>query len=155
MNLREAAAVLAKTTGYDNRTVGQTNVLAWHEALSDLDIGDALEAVAIHHRESADYLMPVHVRRIVDRIDRDRRRAIREAADAEQALALAASPIRDRSAEVRQLIADLRDALPPGDPDKLRRPEWLENDRRRAREARPDAQPNPHYRSPSDVEDRR
>jgi hypothetical protein len=66
MNLQETAAVLAKAAAYDNRNVGEANVRAWHEALGDLALADCLAAVAQHHRTSTDYLMPAHIRRLVE-----------------------------------------------------------------------------------------
>lgn len=127
MNVEEIGRLLAKVAGYDNRTVGDANILAWHEALSDVDYRDALEAVAVHFRGSTDYLMPVHVRRGAETIDRDRRRAEREHAEAEQALE-SAEARRLTAAELSHaaaLIAELREKLPPGEPAKLRGEHWL------------------------------
>ena len=127
MNVEETGRLLAKVAGYDNRTVGDTNILAWHEALSDVDYRDALQAVAVHFRESTDYLMPVHVRRGAEQIDRERRRVEREEAEAQQALE-SAEARRFTAAEIGHaaaLIAELREKLPPGDPAKLRGEHWL------------------------------
>lgn len=65
MNIEETAAVLAKAAAFDNRNVGEANVLAWHEALGDLRMADCLAAVTQHARSSTEYLMPIHIRRIV------------------------------------------------------------------------------------------
>lgn len=65
MNLQETGAVLAKAAAIDNRDVGEATVLAWHETLDDIDYRSALRAVTIHRRTSDEYLMPIHIRRIV------------------------------------------------------------------------------------------
>lgn len=125
MNLTEAAVVLAKAAAFDRRTVGDADILAWHDALSDVAAGDCLAAVTEHYRGSTEWLMPAHVRRIANDLNRARRqqaREQREAADLQAAIA--ASPLRDRAADVTALVEQLRDRLPASDPDKLRRKEW-------------------------------
>jgi hypothetical protein len=144
MTPAETAMVLTKASAFDLRTVGETDVLAWHEVLGDLDFADALEAVARYYAEQTDRLMPAHVRRLALAIDRDRRKAQREAEEREALAIEAADPTRrNRSEEVDVLLARLRTEIPEGDPDKLRRPEWVELERQRERAAR--AEPNPHY----------
>jgi hypothetical protein len=148
MNLGEAAAVLAKAAGYDNRTVGDANVMAWHEALGDLDLADALQAIAIHHRTSTDYLMPVHIRRLVADIRRERYQ--HELADEQrnvlEAYAANAGPLTDRSEEIRAFVAGVRSDLPEGDKWALnpRKEEWRRQHIAYVRQR--DAEPNPHYR---------
>jgi hypothetical protein len=75
MTPAEVAKVLTKASAYDLRTVGQADVIAWHEALSDIELADALEAVARHFRLSTDRLMPAHVRQLVRDIRDERLRA--------------------------------------------------------------------------------
>lgn len=117
----ETAKLLAKASAFDQRTVGKADVAAWHEVLQDVDFGDALAAVSRHYAEHTDRLMPAHVRRLAVEIDRERRRVVREAREAEAVQIEAAEPSRhDRSAEVYELLAELRDRLPKGDRDKLR-----------------------------------
>ncbi len=145
MNLAEAAAVLAKAAAFDRRTVGEADILAWHEVLADIEFADALVAVAKHYAENTDRIMPAHVRRLAIEIDRGRRKAMREAYEREAQLAIEADPTRrDRSDVVREVIAKLRDSLHDGDPDKLRRAEWIEIDRRRGRTE----EPNPNFVAP-------
>lgn len=137
----DTARVLAKAAAYDLRTVGEADVLAWHEVLSTVDFTDALTAVARHYADHTERLMPAHIRRIVVEIRRDRQRGQSTA----ELRAIEADPARrDRSEAVRSLIADLRYSLPEGDPDKLRRSEWIEADRRRGRIE----EPNPDYVGP-------
>lgn len=145
MNPGDVSRVLAKAAAYDQRTVGEADVLAWHEVLSDIEFADALVAVAKHYAENTERIMPAHVRRLAIEIDRSRRRAMREAYEREAQLAIEADPTRrDRSADVREIIAQLRDSLPDGDPDKLHRAEWIEIDRRRGRVE----EPNPNFVAP-------
>jgi hypothetical protein len=70
----ETAKVLLKASVYDRRTVGAADIEGWYEALGDLDLGDCLAAVGRHFRESTDWLMPAHVRRIVKEIRDERHR---------------------------------------------------------------------------------
>lgn len=71
MNKSEAAKLLAFAAACDRRTVGPTDVLAWHELLAGIDYDDAAQAVRNHYATSPEWLMPVHVIRGV----RDLRRA--------------------------------------------------------------------------------
>lgn len=147
MNLAEAAAVLAKAAAFDRRTVGEADILAWHDALGDLPAGDCLAAVTEHYRESTEWLMPAHVRRIADTLDRARRRKAREQREADELqAAITASPLHDRRDDVTALIERLRDRLPAGDPDKLRygHKEWRLNRERLDRAGRV-VEPNPLY----------
>lgn len=79
MNIQETAAVLAKIKIGDNREVDSKGLVLreWHEAIGDLEYGDAIEAVAMHRRESSAYLVPAHVRENVKRVHAYRERADR------------------------------------------------------------------------------
>ncbi|MEU5668974.1 hypothetical protein ABZ749_01125 [Micromonospora sp. NPDC047753] len=146
MNATDIANVLAKAAAFDQRTVGQADILAWHEALHDLEAVDALAAVTRHYASSEQRLMPVHVRRIALDLARERHRVAREQRERLELEATAADAVtvRDRSAEVADLLATLRDRLGPSDPSVLRRAEWVREERLRQR----DAVPNPHYQGP-------
>ena len=144
MNLTETSNLLTFIARCDNRRVDDATAIAWQSLLSDLPITDCLAAARQHFQTSDAYLMPVHIRRLAAEIDRERRRVERERREESERLAIEADPTRrDRSAEVRALIATLRDSLPDGDPDKLHRPEVVEWERQRERAAR--AEPNPLY----------
>ncbi len=59
MNKSDVAAILAKISAYDRRTVGEADIEAWTEALAgQVTVQDALTAVRDHFRESSDWLMP-------------------------------------------------------------------------------------------------
>jgi hypothetical protein len=74
MNRSEISLLLGAIAARDQRTIGETDVLAWHEDLGDLDYADARQAVTRHFRESTERIMPAHIRRL-GRIIRDERRA--------------------------------------------------------------------------------
>jgi len=79
VNLSETARVLAKAQAFDNRTVGQANIAAWHEVLADVDFQDALDAITEHHRTSVEYLSVGHVMAGVAAARRRRRDRIQAA----------------------------------------------------------------------------
>jgi hypothetical protein len=145
MNLAEVNDLLTLAATLDNRRFDDATVYAWHEILGDLPFVDCRAAIFAHFAEQSDYLMPVHIRRLALEAERMRRRTERlaiEQAEAEQ-LAISATTTEDRSEQVKALIADLRDTLPPVDPMKFRRTEWVEVERHRERATR--AEPNPLY----------
>jgi len=154
MTPAETAKVLAKAAAYDQRTVGEADVLAWHEIVGDLDFQDALAAVARHYAETDRRLMPVHLRNHANRVRLERVEASPKCAVCGQSTAgryherncggrRAITAASDRSEDVQRLINELRESLPPSNPRKVRRTEVLEWDRARERALR--AQPNPHY----------
>lgn len=74
MTPADTARVLAKASAYDLRTVGEADVLAWHEVLADIEYTDALAAVTRHYRNRTDRLMPAHIREHVREIRAERAR---------------------------------------------------------------------------------
>lgn len=68
MNIQETNQLLIRIQVIDNRQIGDSTVLAWHELVSDLDYATAVEAVKLHQREATAYLTPAHVRAAVERI---------------------------------------------------------------------------------------
>ena len=64
MNRADAARLLALAAAYDCRTVGETDVAAWHLALDGLDPERCKAAIVRHYRESTDRVMPAHIRRL-------------------------------------------------------------------------------------------
>lgn len=145
MTPAEVARMLAAVQAFDRRTVGEADVAAWHRVLVGVELADALEAVARHYGVSVEWLMPAHVRTLVAEIRRERRHAIQQAVAARALEAEQARPTRDRSAELEQLLTELRDRLPKGDPDALRHghKKWRQADERRERAEH--AQPNPAF----------
>lgn len=140
MNLAETSDLLAFIARCDNRRVDDSTVVAWHSIVGEIPFDDALAAVREHFRTREKYLMPVHVVHGADAIDRDRRRQARELREAAERLELESAPRTDRSKEI---AAAIRDMLPAGNPDALRRAEWLESDKRRDRLN--EANANPDY----------
>lgn len=70
MNIQETNELLLRIQIIDNRQVGDSTVLAWHELLDDVDLQLAIEATRLHFRESTSYLTPAHVRQNAERIAR-------------------------------------------------------------------------------------
>ena len=61
MNVSETAALLGKIQVGDNREVSDVVVAEWHDTIGYLRYEDAIEAVRLHRRSSAEYLSPAHV----------------------------------------------------------------------------------------------
>jgi len=69
VNLEQTAIVLARIQLIDNRRVDEEVIREWHLYLEDVaDVPAALEAITMHRMESREWLMPVDIRRGVDRI---------------------------------------------------------------------------------------
>lgn len=145
MTRTETSQLLSLIRSYDNRKADDATVLAWHAVLHDLDLADCQAAVIEHMGTSEAYLMPVHIRRGVREIERQRIRAERDRLAIEQAHVTDPRPLKDRSEEIQQFVSSIRAALPEGDPDTLwhGRGHWRQV--REARERAENAEPNPHY----------
>lgn len=107
---------------YDNRTVGEPDIIAWLEAIGDLPFDDAHAAVAAHYRnEPGTRLMPAHVLHGVKAV---RRARIEREVIAAPAPELTGDPVRYREsleASIRS-IADgkqARRAVAPAGPSGL------------------------------------
>lgn len=74
MTPEEVVDVLMKAAAFDQRTIGQADVLAWHEVIGRIDREDALTAVTRHYTESRDRIMPADVVRLVRVIREERQR---------------------------------------------------------------------------------
>lgn len=72
MTLDETIDLLSVAAAFDRRTTGESDVIAWHAALGDLDFDDSRAAVIGHYRESRDWVMPADVRIRVKAMRRDR-----------------------------------------------------------------------------------
>lgn len=65
MNRSEVANLLAVIQTYDQRTVGETDVIAWHGAVGDLAFNEGRDAVLEHYKTTTDRIMPAHLRQLV------------------------------------------------------------------------------------------
>jgi len=65
--LEAAAQLLARISAYDRRTTGEFDDIVWAEqmALHQITLNEAVAAVTEHYGSSSDFLMPIHVVRIV------------------------------------------------------------------------------------------
>jgi hypothetical protein len=74
MTRSETAALLAFCAAYDQRTIGDADVLAWYEALEcpwvpNIDVDEAQAAVIAHYRETP---QRINVADILKRVKTDR-----------------------------------------------------------------------------------
>lgn len=72
MNRSETAVLLGIAAAYDQRTVGESDVMAWQELLGDVRAADAVQAVKDHYSTETRRVMPVDVLNGVRRIRKDR-----------------------------------------------------------------------------------
>jgi hypothetical protein len=89
--------LLAFAALYDNRKVGDPDVIAWLEAIGDLPYADARTAVAGHYgSETTERIMPGHIRTRVKAMRRERIERFPIAAPAPE--------LTDHPAEYRQAL---------------------------------------------------
>ncbi len=99
MTPADIADVLTAAALYDGRTVGVTDVAAWHAIIGPYDREDGLAAVVRHYGESTEWMKPAHLKRhILD---------IRNERAASKAHEIRALPSRFEADEIRdERIAD-------------------------------------------------
>jgi hypothetical protein len=68
----ETVDLLTVAAAFDQRTVGEGDVMAWYAVVFDLSYDDAKLAVMGHYTDTADRIMPAHVRQRVKAMRRDR-----------------------------------------------------------------------------------
>ncbi|MFE2772265.1 hypothetical protein [Microbacterium resistens] len=71
MNIEQTNQLLIRIQVLDNRQVGDSTVLAWHELVGRLDYETAVEAVKLHFGDPSKagvYLTPAHVLANAERI---------------------------------------------------------------------------------------
>jgi len=156
MNIMQTSNALALAQAFDNRTVGEANVRAWHAILSELDADDVMEAIRRHYLAESAWIMPAHIVRLVGEIRREREKAARKWApgqygvpkddplpEIEHGARLTAD---DVSPEVLDLLMQLRATLPDVGREVLfpRQVAWERE--QRAYRAADGGEPNPHYR---------
>ncbi len=65
MNYDDTGRLLAYAAAFDKRTVGDADVLAWHDVLSDLDFDAAKQTVRTWYAENDGFIQPAHIRAAV------------------------------------------------------------------------------------------
>lgn len=73
MQINETSAVLAKIQSFDNRTVDEVNIMAWHEILEPFALQDCLQAVVKYFSRYSAWIMPAHILDHVREIESARR----------------------------------------------------------------------------------
>ena len=64
----DAARLLALVQAFDHRNVADADIMAWADALHDLDFEDCSQAIRSYFRDSSEWLMPAAVRQRVKAI---------------------------------------------------------------------------------------
>lgn len=164
MNLSETALMLAQIQAYDQRTVGESDVIAWHSLLVDAPFEDCREAIRRHYAENTERIMPAHVRRLVRDIHGEREALARHTGWApgqagvpkDQAMPevtaggapgwLADAVQKAATSSAAAILEEIRRNLPEGSREALmpRRVAW-EREQRAYLRVR-DGEPNPFYR---------
>lgn len=117
MTLEETIDLLGTCAGFDQRTIGRTDAVAWHAVLGDLPLNDSQAAVIIYYRDNRERIMPADIRKRVLAIRRERLEHSPPPAPIPE---LADQPVRYRetlAANIRS-IADgkqFRNAITPAD----------------------------------------
>lgn len=75
MNEEEVGILLIMAASFDRRTIGETDVIAWHRLLGDHRFEDAKEALERHFASSREWLMPFDVIEGIKTIRAERRTA--------------------------------------------------------------------------------
>lgn len=96
MNRNETVDLLTGIAAFDQRTIGDADVEAWHAVVAPLDCRDAVEAVVLHHKMSPNRIKPFDVVDGCRRLANDR--AERENSDQRQAR----EALRDRKLGLTQ-----------------------------------------------------
>lgn len=70
MTPSEVIDLLSIIAGYDRRTIGQVDVESWRRALDDpripnIGYDECVDAVILHYRDTADFVMPSHILKTV------------------------------------------------------------------------------------------
>lgn len=71
MKRSEVAALLSMCSAYDNRTIGEADVVAWHTIIGHLPVEQARAAVIDHYTRESRRIMPADVMAGAKRIRRD------------------------------------------------------------------------------------
>lgn len=119
MTFDEVGDLLGDAAAFDLRTVGPSDIAAWHRVIGHLDPREARAAVARHYTDTSDRIMPKDVLRLVTDI---RRARLTTTAGTTAAAILADIPDADPN-DVRAYLAALREnRTRQADPDAKRRP---------------------------------
>lgn len=62
MTKAEIAELLTLAAAFDQRTIGESDVEAWHEVLGDICFADARDLLVAHYKARAERVMPAHLR---------------------------------------------------------------------------------------------
>ncbi|HEY2087876.1 MAG TPA: hypothetical protein VGH54_17900 [Mycobacterium sp.] len=108
MTPEETGKLLATCASFDRRKTGPLDVIAWHRVLGDLRYADCEDAVIAHYTDTADWVMPAHVR---SRVKATRRARVEDSGVPEPPPELVDDPDRYRAwlAATVERVADGQD----------------------------------------------
>lgn len=158
MNLSETARALALVQAFDQRTVGDADVIAWQSLLPDAALADVEAAVRQHYAAETVRIMPAHVLRAVAEIEKTRQvspwapgqHGVPREEAAPEVTTGGRMALSDLPAAVAELVARVRADLPEGSREALK-PRAVAWEREHAAYQRSqDGEPNPHYKPRSD-----
>lgn len=113
MTPAEVARLLSKASAFDQRTIGELDVAAWHEILVRVDLADALAAVTRHYTETRERLMPADVVRHARSIREDRRGKETDSHPEMLALPSRFETDEERNVRIKAGVSQCRDVLQP------------------------------------------
>lgn len=153
MNIGETTQALALAQAYDNRTVGEVNIRAWHAILGDLDWVDVMEAIREHYAVETTWIMPAHIRSRAGAMAQQRAAAAAATGWApgqagvpkDQAMPEVAAT-EGGKATIAALLAKVREDLPEGSILALRPRQAFWEREYAAYRRQQAAKPNPRYR---------
>jgi hypothetical protein len=158
VNINETTQALALAQAFDNRTVGEVNIRAWHAVLGDADAADVMAAIKNHYAETTEWIMPAHIRTAVRDMVSQREMATHATGWApgqagvpkDQAMPEVTTGERlslgDLPAAVAELLARVRADLPDGSREKLKPRQMYWEREHKAFLRTHNAEPNPLYR---------
>lgn len=76
MTPSQVAELLSVAAAFDQRTIGEFDIGAWHAAIGDLDFDDARASLVAHYRDRRDRVMPADIRQRVIDLRRSRLAAV-------------------------------------------------------------------------------
>jgi hypothetical protein len=111
--------LLSLIAARDRRTIGKIDAMAWHEDIGDLSFDDARAAVALHFRQSTEWLMPKHVRDLVKKIRGERLEGFQYVpVPGDENTAVYLKNLREQRAAVADGLREPAPAIEPADPER-------------------------------------
>ena len=121
MTKAETARLLAMIAAFDRRTIGESDVEAWHLIVGDLEAFDCAAGVREHYAAKRDWIMPADVRTFAEAEARRREGRIRRAELNEQLRRETAGELQSRPVAALTVGQPIRQVLARAVSDSKRR----------------------------------